>query len=164
MAHDMVRRGNGVESVCQASANAPCNALPLGTLVLTLDGALPVEYLSSGDRIITRDSGTARLAALRPLRRRLPAVFVAPGSLGHMRPDLTLVLPAAQEVLLRDWRARALFGKDRALVPLSRLIDGKFIRSAGTIDMQLVALAFDAPHILYADGLELASATSDVTA
>ncbi|WP_300442842.1 Hint domain-containing protein [uncultured Mameliella sp.] len=164
MAHDMVRRGSGVESQRRSPANPACNALPLGTVVLTLDGALPVEYLTPGDRIITRDSGTARLVALRPRRRRLPAVFVAPGSLGHMRPDLTLVLPAAQEVLLRDWRARALFGKDRALVPLSRLIDGQFIRSAGEIDMQLVELAFDRPHILYADGLELASATTGVTA
>ncbi len=164
MTHDMVGRGSGAGSVHQPCAGPACNALPLGTIVLTLDGALPVEYLGSGDRIITRDRGTARLAALRPLRRRLPAVFVAPGSLGHMRPDLTLVLPAAQEVLLRDWRAKALFGKDRALVPLARLIDGRFIRSAGEIDMQLVELSFDAPHILYADGLELASATTRVTA
>lgn len=29
-------------------------ALPLGTIVLTMEGALPVEYLSVGDRIITR--------------------------------------------------------------------------------------------------------------
>ncbi len=28
--------------------------LPLGTIIMTMDGALPVEYLEPGDRIITR--------------------------------------------------------------------------------------------------------------
>lgn len=40
-----------------------CRAgLPVGTVVLTLDGALPVEFLSAGDRIVTR-------AGVRVLRR-----------------------------------------------------------------------------------------------
>jgi hypothetical protein len=36
--------------------------LPVGTVVLTLDGALPVEFLNEGDRIVTR-------AGMRLLRR-----------------------------------------------------------------------------------------------
>lgn len=136
----------------------PCNALVAGCIVLTLDGALPVEYLAPGDRVITRDSGTAILRAVHHRRARLPAVAIAPGSLGHMRPGHEVTLPAAQEVLVRDWRAAALFGASRALVPVSRLADGTHIRAIGEVDLSLFELHFDRPHILYADGLELASA------
>ncbi|WP_417209896.1 Hint domain-containing protein [Antarctobacter sp.] len=160
MARNMVRRGSGIPTARHVAHDAPFNALPLGTLVLTLDGALPVEFLGPGDRVITRDSGTARLRALNPVTRPLPAVTIAPGTLGHMRPDHEVTLPAAQEILLRDWRASALFGAQQALVPLCRLVDGTFIRNLGAVELQLCQLIFDEPHILYADGLELASAIS----
>ncbi|MBT51816.1 MAG: hypothetical protein CMF72_00040 [Mameliella sp.] len=157
MAPNKVQRGSGIPTARHVAQDTPFNALTFGALVLTLDGALPVEYLTPGDRVITRDSGTARLQALHTHRRRLAAVTIAPGTLGHMRPDHEVTLPAVQEILLRDWRASALFGARQALVPLSRLIDGTFIRDAGKVDLQLYELVFDTPHIVYADGLELAS-------
>ncbi len=50
-----------------------------GTIIYTLDGALPVEYLSEGDRIITR-------AGMRILR----AIVSGPGgfSLHFDRPEI----------------------------------------------------------------------------
>ncbi len=33
---------------------SPRSGLPVGTVILTLEGALPVEYLEPGDRIVTR--------------------------------------------------------------------------------------------------------------
>ncbi|MFZ5964673.1 Hint domain-containing protein [Thalassococcus sp. BH17M4-6] len=133
------------------------NALVAGTSVLTLDGALPAEYLSPGDRVITRDSGMAVLRRARVLRRTVRGVGIQAGSLGNMRPDRDAILPASQQVLIRDWRAQALFGRAQALVPAQRLIDGEFICDLGVVDLTLVELVFDAPHILYADGLELAA-------
>ncbi|SNS77440.1 Hint domain-containing protein [Antarctobacter heliothermus] len=158
MARNKVQRVSGIPAARHIAQETPFNALAVGTLVLTLDGALPVEYLAPGDRVITRDSGTARLRALHAHRRRLAAVTITPGTLGHMRPDHEVTLPAMQEILLRDWRASALFGADQALVPLARLVDGTFIREVGKLDLHLCELVFDTPHILYADGLELASA------
>lgn len=133
------------------------NALIAGTVVLTLDGALPVEYLSPGDRVITRDSGMAILRATRHRKITVQAVCIQAGTLGNMRPDRDVILPASQEVLLRDWRAKTLFGRDTALVPSARLVDGEFIRNIGAVPLSLVELEFDAPHILYADGLEVAA-------
>ena len=135
-----------------------CNAQTAGTVVLTLDGALPVEFLNPGDRVITRDSGVAVLRAVHRTRQVLPVVAIKAGSLGNTRPDRDVLLPATQEVLIRDWRAGALFGASQALVPAVRLVDGEFIRDMGAVEVDLVALVFDAPHILYADGLEVASA------
>ena len=134
------------------------NALAAGTIVLTLDGALPAEYLSPGDRIITRDAGMAVLDDVIIRTGPVEAVSIRAGTLGHTRPDQDALMQARQEVLIRDWRAQALFGRDRALVPISRLVDGEFIRAEGPQEMTLVALVFDAPHIIYADGLELAAA------
>lgn len=153
------RPDRGGLSARHIAPETPCNALAAGSIVLTLDGALPVEYLSPGDRVITRDSGTATLRAMRHRHARLPAVAITPGSLGHMRPGHEVTLPAAQEILVRDWRAAALFGASRALVPVLRLADGRFIRALGEVDLSLFELQFDRPHILYVDGLELASGT-----
>ena len=134
------------------------NALATGTIVLTLDGAIPVEFINEGDRVITRDSGMAVVRHVRRSRARVNAVSVKAGSLGNTRPDRDAVLPASQELLIRDWRAEALFGASQALVPVSRLVDGEFIRDLGEQEIALVELVFDTPHILYADGLEVASA------
>ena len=159
-----VRRADGV-SPMHRHANAASemsNALVAGTTVLTLDGALPVEFLSPGDRVITRDSG---MAVLKDVRRRTivaECVTIRAGSLGNTRPDRDATVPATQEILIRDWRADALFGKAQALVPARRLVDGEFIRAAGKREVTLIELVFDASHIVYADGLELASAAPEM--
>ena len=137
------------------------NALTAGTVVLTLDGALPVEFIAVGDRVITRDSGIAMVREVRRAKVQMKAVAIKAGSLGNTRPDRDAVLPAAQEILIRDWRAEALFGASQALVPASRLVDGEFIRDIGTREFEVVELVFDTPHILYADGLEVASAKAE---
>ncbi|MDU8914182.1 Hint domain-containing protein [Aestuariicoccus sp. MJ-SS9] len=128
-----------------------------GTVVLTLDGALPVEFITEGDRVITRDSGVAPVRRILRARRRVAAVAIRAGSLGNTRPDRDAILPAGQEILIRDWRAGALFGASQALVPIAQLVDGEFVRDIGETTLDTVTLAFDAPHIVYADGLELAA-------
>ncbi|APZ52365.1 Hint domain-containing protein [Salipiger abyssi] len=158
-----VRRGDtqGSATARHIESSHPLNALVAGTVVLTLDGAIPVEFLSPGDRVITRDSGTAILRALHRSRIRTKLVAIRAGTLGNSRPGSDAILPAQQEILVRDWRAKALFGASCALVPAERLADGEFIREIGTREVDLVELRFDAPHILYADGLELAAAAAE---
>ena len=129
-----------------------------GAIVLTLDGELPVETLAPGDRLITRDAGMVRITALHRRRVTAPAVRLAAGSLGHTRPDRDVLLAGQQTVLIRDWRARALFGLDRALVPAQRLVDGEFITDLGPQPMMLFQILCDAPHVFYADGLEVGTA------
>ncbi len=153
-----VRRvSGGTAPLRHDSIHDMTNALAAGTIVLTLDGALPAEYLSPGDRVITRDSGMAVLGDVVIRTGPVEAVAIRAGTFGHTRPDQDALMPATQEVLIRDWRAQAIFGRDRALVPASRLVDGEFVRSVGRQEMTLVALVFDAPHIIYADGLEVAA-------
>lgn len=157
MHHEQTPRDAGGLPARHLAPGMAINALPLGTPVLTLDGQLPVEFLTPGDSVITRHAGTARLAALRPFRRRVAAVGIAAGSLGTQKPEQAVTLCAAQEILVRDWRAAALFGASQALVPVARMIDGTFIRPLGLKELILFELVFDTPQIVYADGLELAA-------
>ncbi|WP_299285876.1 Hint domain-containing protein [uncultured Tateyamaria sp.] len=126
-----------------------------GTIVLTSDGEIPVEYLSPGDRIITRNAGFVTLQAVEMERVTGEAVKIAAGSLGDTKPTHHVMLPAAQMVLVRDWRAQALRGASQAVMPAGCLIDDEFITSLGLRDMTLLRLGFEAPHVIYADGLEL---------
>lgn len=56
------------------------SGLPEGTIVLTLDGALPVEFLCPGDRIVTR----AGMRVLRDIDTPAPHLF----SLAFDRPEV----------------------------------------------------------------------------
>ena len=140
------------------------NGLLAGTRLWTLDGEMPVEFLGAGDRIITRDRGMAVLRDLRITETTCDTVRIMAGSLGHTRPDEDMVLPASQRVLVRDWRAEALFGESQALVPAARLVDGQFVTRGPRERLRLVQLTFDAVHILYADGLEVESAAEVIPA
>ena len=140
-----------------AGGTAPFG-LPQGMQVLTLDGALPVEHLVSGDRIVTRRDGSARLTGHVMERVRTHAVEVRGGALGNMDPDDVLVLPAGQMILLRDWRARIMFGQPQATIAVGALVDHGFIRDLGEVELTLHRLIFERAEVIYAQGLELLSA------
>jgi hypothetical protein len=135
-----------------------------GTHVLTLDGEIPVEFLNEGDRVITRNG--ARV--LRNISSRLVSdvrvVKVRAGSLGHDRPGRDLYMSVAQRVLVRDWRAQAIFHARQAMVPVERLTDGQFVRVVHMDEARLFTLAFDSEETIYADGVELGCDKVTVTA
>ena len=150
-----------VESVKTLGLSAD-DGFVIGSTILTLEGEMPVEFLSPGDRMITRDSGMATLMGVEAVDVECDMVWIMAGSLGHSKPEGDALLPASQQILLRDWRAEARSGKPQALAPAQELIDGEFIRSAGRKRVTLYKLTFAAPHILYVDGLELACEQTDV--
>lgn len=123
-----------------------------GTLILTLDGELPVEHLCAGDRIITR-SGARMLKRIASIRVE-GGYVVAPHTLGHGRPDAEITMGPKQKLLLRDWRARTLYGKDQAEVPVARLADGDYI-SPATGSVRLFQLEFARDEVIFAGGLEV---------
>lgn len=133
--------------------------LPMGTVIYTLAGALPVEALYPGDRVITRDAGAQTLLDIRrhPVAAETRMVKVTGDALGS-KPTQDTILPGSQRVLIRDWRAQALYGTPTARVPLSRLVDGEFLSWTDERPEALLTLHFAHPHIIYANGLELFSA------
>jgi Hint domain len=132
-----------------------------GTIILTQEGEMPVEFLSQGDRIISRDTGFVTLGRTSSSRRMVRAVRFAAGSLGHTRPEQDLILPENQMVLVRDWRAKSIFGAAQAMVRAGDLVDGEFICDVGLQPMMLHQLHFAKPHVIYAGGLEVAGISGE---
>lgn len=128
-----------------------------GTLIQTREGETAVENLQAGDHLITRTQGYSPLSGIRQSRAMMHAVRFMAGSLGNTRPDSDLLLPLNQKILLRDWRAKAMYGQPQAAVPAFELIDGEFIRDEGLQMLDLCTLSFDRPHVIYADGMEIAT-------
>ncbi len=129
-----------------------------GTTIMTLDGEMPVEHLNAGDRVITRDSGMAILRDIKVTTVKAHAIRIKAGSLGHTRPDRDMMVMPGTQLHIRDWRAEALFGQPAALVAASRLVDGEYLAETNLREVNVYELTFDRQHILYADGMEVASA------
>ena len=126
------------------------------TMVRTLDGVLPVEYLTPGDRIVTRN-GARRLTSVSvQARKMVDLVRIRASTLGHDRPEQDLLVSPGQPILIRDWRARAIFGTPVAAIPASRLADGEFVCLETHRQVRLFTLRFDEDEVIYAEGLELA--------
>ncbi|MBA4326444.1 MAG: hypothetical protein C0426_15830 [Rhodobacter sp.] len=125
-------------------------------MVRTLDGVLPVEYLTPGDRIVTR-SGARRLTSVSVQSRKVvDLVRIRASTIGHDRPEQDLLVSPGQPILIRDWRAKAIFGVPVAAIPASRLADGEFVCMETHAQVRLFTLRFDEDEVIYAEGLELA--------
>ena len=136
----------------------PLSGLLAGANVLTLDGELPVETLAAGDRIITRDRGMAVLKQVNAYSVKTAALRIAAGTLGTTRPDRDAIVAKDAKIHIRDWRAKALYGEESAFIPAHRLLDGQYVTQDATTEQLMFELVFDDQHILYVDGLEIASA------
>ena len=135
---------------------SPKPGMLAGTMVRTLEGVLPVEYLTPGDRIVTR-AGMRRLASVSVVARKMvDLVRIRASTVGHDRPDQDLLLSPSQPVVIRDWRAQALYGVPAAAIPAARLADGEFVCLETHRQVRLFALRFDDEEVIYAEGLELA--------
>ena len=144
------------------AAPARIAGLAQGTIIRTMDGELPVEFLSVGDRVITR-GGMRRIVALHAQEFTGEIVHIRPGVLGHDRPEDALVIGGDTDVLLRDWRASALYGAAEAMVPAARLVDGEFITRRPAHGLRLFTLCFERDEVIYADGVEIGAARVPVT-
>lgn len=129
-----------------------------GTTIMTMDGEIPVEHLTPGDRVITRDSGMAVVREITSETAKIAPIRIKAGSLGHARPDRDMMVSPNALLYIRDWRAEALFGANAVSIEANRLVDGEYLSQRPARDMQIFNLVFDNQHILYADGIEMLSA------
>jgi hypothetical protein len=125
-----------------------------GSTVMTLSGAKAVQDLRAGDRVITRSGAMVLRDIEMRTERHARLVRISASALGNERPDEDITVAADQPILVRDWRAQALAGSDRAMIPAARLADGEYIRAEARRDIRVYRLCFDAPAVIYAQGLE----------
>ena len=130
-------------------------AVVTGTPILTMDGELPVEFLSPGDLLISRNAGTAALLSIEIASTRTTLICIRAGSLGQNRPESDTRLVPDQPVLVRDWRAQALHGRSVSMMAAADLVDDGYIHAAAPVDVKLVTITLGAPHVIYAGGIEI---------
>ena len=150
------------ESQLQTGPTVQTAGIAMGTVILTLDGEIPVEHLSAGDRIITRDSGMAVLKSIHTQKITTRPYRISADRLGPGRPDIDTLVTPDQPVLVRGLLSRALFARDNAIVPVSQLADGEYIAKCEEQTLRVYQLEFDTPHVIYANGLELVSVHHDI--
>lgn len=133
-----------------------------GTPVMTTNGLIPAGYLAPGDRIVTFDAGALRLERLGfcdiPARA---ALLVRPTMLDPADTSPDMVIAARQLLLIRGWRAWAMFGKRMAVVEAARMIDGAYVaRMTGTAPVRLIVLGLaGGEHVIQlGGGFEMLSA------
>ncbi|WP_165814399.1 Hint domain-containing protein [Pararhodobacter oceanensis] len=142
--------------VPRVSARARPTGLLAGTVVRTADGELPVEYLLAGDRVATVSNGLVELRGTSLVEAQdIDVVCFAPSALGRLRD---LVVPMHQQVLVHDWRAQILHGRDSMLTPAASMVDDLHVTRERREAVRLIRLHFDDPQVLWADGLKVASA------
>ncbi len=139
---------------------APLNistGIMAGARVLTMRGYQPVEELKTAEKIITR-SGMCVLRALTISHVNCAPLRISHDALTKDRPNSEMYLMPGQKVLLRDWRAKVMFGHDMVIVPLDRLKDDEYItQEPHARSCKFYNLHFDEEQIFYADGVELVS-------
>ncbi len=133
----------------------PAQAMAAGTMVLTLDGALPVQFLAIGDRVITRAGARTLRDVTVTLSQEVRLVRVSARSLTPDSPQDDVILPPDQPVYVRDWRAPALLGERQGVVAVRKLMDGEHIRAEIFAEIRLFTLRFDREEVIYAGGMEL---------
>lgn len=126
-----------------------------GTLIRTNRGDVPVERLTAGDLVLTRDDG---LQPVRWIGRRIVSaegntapVRIAQNTLGEH--DTVLVSPQ-HRVLVRNASAELLFGSSEVLIAASHLIDGRAIRQISGGTVEYVHLLFDRHQVVWSNGLQ----------
>ncbi|MEM9581887.1 MAG: Hint domain-containing protein [Pseudomonadota bacterium] len=125
--------------------------------VLTMQGYVPIADLQIGDRIITRN-GLRVLRGLSVKTQSFRAISVGKGTLGYSRPTTEMLLAPDQEVMVRDWRAEVLFGRDAVIIPIARMVDGKYIAEQAELkEHKVYELRFGSEEVFYADGVEIIS-------
>ncbi|WP_022703120.1 Ig-like domain-containing protein [Pseudorhodobacter ferrugineus] len=132
-----------------------------GTLIATPKGEVPVESLTAGDRIITRDSGIQELRwigqrkfdwAHLTANPHLRPIMVRRGSLGNGLPERDMMLSPNHRVLVSNDRTSLYFDEHEVLVSAKHLVGGKGIFEVESIGTAYIHLMFDQHEVVLSDG------------
>lgn len=133
-------------------SSVPC--FVAGTRILTQSGEIPVEQLSPGDLVMTRDEG---MQELRWIGRRDVA---ATGDFApiHIRANTfgqhsDLLVSPQHRVLVQDVLAELLFGEPEVLVSAKDLVNDRSVTRRPGGDVTYVHLMFDRHQVIYSEGL-----------
>lgn len=145
-----------------------------GALVMTDQGELPVEWLVTGDRVVTRDHGLqpvlwiGRVCVSPDRLARMPwlaPMEIAAGGLGPERPDHATVLGRHTRVLLTGWQVEIHTGTNEALAEIGGLADGeRILPPTAVTDLRYTQVLLPGHAVVQVNGLWVESLLLDAGA
>lgn len=133
-----------------------------GTLIETANGLVPVENLQKGDLILTQDND------LQPIRwigiqhistqaltknLKLRPIRIQAGALGHLSPNMDLMVSPQHRILIRSEFAQKMFATDEVLIAAKHLLEIDGIDVAHNVtEVDYFHFMFDNHQIVFANG------------
>jgi Ca2+-binding RTX toxin-like protein len=156
----IVHFNNGETLVFEDIENiVPC--FTPGTMILTSQGEIPVQDLSVGDKVITRDNGMQEIRWIgsKALDGRmmlesphLRPVLIRQGALGRGLPERDMMVSPNHRMLVANDKTSLLFEEREVLVAAKHIVDHKGIQQVDTIGVSYVHMMFDAHEVVLGDG------------
>ncbi|WP_309568111.1 Hint domain-containing protein [Psychromarinibacter sediminicola] len=152
-------RQEGRQETADSAATTPC--FTPGTQIATARGAVAVEDLAPGDRVVTRDNGLqevrwvgAKRMSGRDLLRRphLRPVLIRQGALGNGQPAQDMLLSPNHRVLVASDQTQLYFEEREVLCSAKHLINNRGIQAVQTTGTTYVHFMFDRHEVVLSDG------------
>lgn len=155
--------GNVIGSMTFSNIETIVPCFTPGTLIATDRGAVPVETLSVGDRVLTRDHG---LQPIRWIGRRdltasellrtphLRPVLIGAGALGPGQPQRDMRVSPQHRLLMTGAYPELISGETEVLAPaLYFLGQPGIVQDAAAMGVSYLHLMFDQHEIVMSDGI-----------
>jgi hypothetical protein len=133
-----------------------------GSLICTPRGDIPVETLSVGDKVITRDNGAQEIRWIgeKPLSQadfqvheQLTPVFIQKGALGNDVPARDMMVSPQHRVLIESERAALFFDESEVLVPAVQLVGMPGISRVAPLRTSYIHFMCDRHEVVKSDDL-----------
>jgi len=152
-----------IRAVDAAAVEDPdaCICFTPGTRIATVRGAVPVERLRVGDKVITRDNGYQEVrwigaksvgAAGLAARPGLRPVTIRRDAFGPGCPERDMTVSPQHRMLIASAEAALHFGEPEVLVAAKHLIDGERVVAGPVRQTTYVHILFDRHEVVLADG------------
>lgn len=154
-----VTDGSEAEHAYSNLASCFCSS----TMIETFTGPMPVDWLSTQDRVRTKDNGYQQalwvgqtkisVAQMQEMPQLWP-VMIQAGALGDGMPDYDLKVSADHRILVSGAEVQLLFGTDEVFVPAKALVNGDSVVSVcPSKPTAFVHVLFETHEIIRAEGL-----------
>lgn len=167
--------GAGVQvgqiAFCDVDEASPC--FTPGTMIATPRGEKPVESLSVGDRVITRDNGLQVIrwigsrkmkAGMFFAKQHLAPVRIRKGALGNDLPERDMMVSPNHRMLVANDKTALHFEDSEVLVAAKHLTGLAGVDVIYGVDTSYLHLMFDRHEVILSDGAWSESFQPDVRA
>ncbi|MFW2587486.1 Hint domain-containing protein [Sagittula sp. SSi028] len=152
---DYVLVGISTETATQRYAQSVCTSFTAGTMITLSSGAQkPVEELTAGDRVLTRDDGPQPIRWIGHHTARATGNFapivIEAGTLNNARD---LYVSPDHRLFIYQRRDEIGAGRSELLIRARHLINGTTVRPAPGGFVDYYQMLFDTHQIIYAEGI-----------